>query len=87
MGTSFVVGSSPIIEDRGRRKGGGFVLPAEISHRCPLLFYEILLRIFYNKINIISFEKLVFRHSTKVVLTLRKDGTNEHNIEHIELRR
>lgn len=43
---------------------------------------------FYNKINIISFEKLVFPNIQQevVLLLCEKNETESHNIEHIELR-
>jgi adenine-specific DNA-methyltransferase len=42
---------------------------------------------FYNKINIISFKKLVFPNIQQevVLLLCEKNDTKEHNIEHIEL--
>jgi adenine-specific DNA methylase len=43
---------------------------------------------FYNKINIISFEKLVFPNIQQevVLLLCEKNGSNSHLIEHLELR-
>lgn len=83
---SFVVGSSLLLNERGGKIG--FVLPAEILQ---VSFAEQLRRFiahFYNKINIISFEKLVFPNIQQevVLLLCEKNETRDHNIEHIELK-
>ncbi|MCD4793705.1 MAG: class I SAM-dependent methyltransferase [Bacteroidales bacterium] len=82
---SFVVGSSLLLKEQGKI---GFVLPAEIlqvSYAQPLREF---LGQFYNKINIISFEKLVFPDIQQevVLLLCEKNCTNTHLIEHLELR-
>jgi len=82
---SFVVGSSLLLKDEGKI---GFVLPAEIlqvSYAQPLREF---LGQFYNKINIVSFEKLVFPDIQQevVLLLCEKNKTNTHLIEHLELR-
>lgn len=82
---SFVVGSSLLLKESGKV---GFVLPAEIlqvSYAQPLR--EFLAR-FYNKITIVSFEKLVFPDIQQevVLLLCEKNESNTHLIEHIELR-
>lgn len=82
---SFVVGSSLLLKETGKI---GFVLPAEIlqvSYAQPLREY---LAQFYNKINIVSFEKLVFPDIQQevVLLLCEKNKTNTHLIEHLELR-
>ncbi|MDL1976166.1 MAG: class I SAM-dependent methyltransferase [Deltaproteobacteria bacterium] len=82
---SFVVGSSLLIKEQGKI---GFVLPAEIlqvSYAQPLREF---LGQFYNKINIVSFEKLVFPDIQQevVLLLCEKNNTNTHLIEHLELR-
>lgn len=82
---SFVVGSSLLLNEEGKI---GFVLPAEIlqvSYAKPLREY---LAHFYNKINIVSFEKLVFPNIQQevVLLLCEKNKTNSHLIEHLELR-
>lgn len=82
---SFVVGSSQLLKDEGKI---GFVLPAEIlqvSYAQPLRQF---LAKFYNKINIVSFEKLVFPNIQQevVLLLCEKNNTNTHLIEHLELR-
>lgn len=82
---SFVVGATQLLKERGKI---GFVLPAEILQ----VSYAQKLRQFiskeYNKINIISFEKLVFPDIQQevVLLLCEKNGTESHLIEHIELR-
>lgn len=82
---SFVVGSSLLLKEEGKI---GFVLPAEIlqvSYAKPLRNF---LAHFYNKINIVSFEKLVFPDIQQevVLLLCEKNKTNTHLIEHLELK-
>ncbi|RLD58702.1 MAG: class I SAM-dependent methyltransferase, partial [Bacteroidetes bacterium] len=82
---SFVVGSSLLLKEKGKI---GFVLPAEIlqvSYAQPLREF---LGQFYNKINIVSFEKLVFPDIQQevVLLLCEKNNTNTHLIEHLELK-
>lgn len=82
---SFVVGSSLLLKKEGKI---GFVLPAEIlqvSYAQPLREF---LAHFYNKINIVSFEKLVFPNIQQEVILLLCEKTNSssHLIEHLELR-
>ena len=82
---SFVVGSSLLLKEQGKI---GFVLPAEIlqvSYAQPLREF---LGKFYNNINIVSFEKLVFPDIQQevVLLLCEKNNTNTHLIEHLELR-
>jgi adenine-specific DNA-methyltransferase len=83
---SFVVGSSLLLKDKGGRIG--FVLPAEILQVSFAQQLRTFLAHFYNKINIISFEKLVFPDIQQevVLLLCEKNNSKEHNIEHIELR-
>lgn len=83
---SFVVGSSLLLKDKGGKIG--FVLPAEILQVSFALQLRRFIALFYNKINIISFEKLVFPNIQQevVLLLCEKNETNEHNIEHIELK-
>lgn len=82
---SFVVGSSLLLKEQGKI---GFVLPAEILQ----VYYAQPLREFsgqfYNKINIVSFEKLVFPDIQQevVLLLCEKNKTTTHLIEHLELR-
>jgi adenine-specific DNA methylase len=83
---SFVVGSSILLKDKGGKIG--FVLPAEILQVSFALQLRKFIAQFYNKINIISFEKLVFPDIQQevVLLLCEKNGSKEHNIEHIELK-
>jgi len=83
---SFVVGSSLLLKDKGGKIG--FVLPAEILQVSFAQQLRTFIANFYNKINIISFEKLVFPNIQQevVLLLCEKNGTDEHNIEHIELK-
>jgi adenine-specific DNA methylase len=62
---SFVVGSSLLLKDKGGKIG--FVLPAEILQVSYAQQLRTFLARFYNKINIISFEKLVFPKEMTVV--------------------
>ncbi|MHB0755799.1 Eco57I restriction-modification methylase domain-containing protein [Polaribacter sp. M15] len=82
---SFVVGSSLLLKEEGKI---GFVLPAEIlqvSYAQPLREF---LANFYNKINIVSFEKLVFPDIQQevVLLLCEKNKSKTHLIEHLELK-
>lgn len=83
---SFVVGSSLLLKETGGKIG--FVLPAEILQVSYAQQLRTFLAHFYNKINIISFEKLVFPDIQQevVLLLCEKDQSEEHHIEHIELR-
>src|SRR3989338_7227877 len=54
---SFVVGSSLLLKDKGKI---GFVLPAELLQVSYAKQLRNYLTHFYNKINIVSFKKLVF---------------------------
>lgn len=82
---SFVVGSSLMLNDNGKM---AFVLPAEILQVSYAKQLREFLAHFYNKINIVSFEKLVFPNIQQevVLLLCEKDSTDTHTIEHIELR-
>lgn len=81
---SFVVGASQLLKETGKI---GFVLPAEILQ----VSYAKQLRTFlannFNKINIVSFQKLVFPDIQQevVILLCEKDNSNLHRIDHIEL--
>lgn len=82
---SFVVGSSLLLKETGKI---GFVLPAEIlqvSYAQPLREF---LGHYYNKINIISFEELVFPNIQQevVLLLCEKNGDDSNLIEHLELK-
>jgi adenine-specific DNA-methyltransferase len=82
---SFVVGSSLLLKEVGKI---GFVLPAEILQVSYAKQLRNFLAHYFNKINIISFETLVFpKIQQEVVLLLcEKDLTDDHYIDHIELR-
>ena len=82
---SFVVGSSLLLKEEGGKIG--FVLPAEILQVSYAQQLRAFIAKFYNKINIISFEKLVFPNIQQevVLLLCEKNNSQEHNIEHIEL--
>lgn len=81
---SFVVGSSLLLKDVGKL---GFVLPAEILQVGYAKQLRIFLAHFYNKINIISFKKLVFPNIQQEVILLlcEKNKSDSHLIEHLEL--
>ena len=83
---SFVVGSSLLLKSYGGKIG--FVLPAEILQVSFAQQLRNFIAHYYNKINIISFEKLVFPDIQQevVLLLCEKNDSKSHNIEHIELR-
>jgi len=82
---SFVVGSSLLLKEEGGKIG--FVLPAEILQVSFAKQLRSFLAHYFNKINIISFKKLVFPNIQQevVLLMCEKDNSKNHNIEHIEL--
>ena len=82
---SFVVGSSLLLKDNGKI---GFVIPAELLQVSYAQQLRDFLAHFYNKINIISFEKLVFSDIQQevVLLLCEKNESGSHLIEHLELR-
>jgi adenine-specific DNA-methyltransferase len=82
---SFVVGSSLLLKDTGKI---GFVLPAELLQVSYAQQLREFLAYFYNKINIISFEKLVFPDIQQevVLLLCEKNESTTHLIDHLELR-
>jgi len=81
----FVVGSSLLLKEHGKI---GFVLPAEILQVSYAQTLREFLAKFYNKINIVSFEKLVFPDIQQevVLLLCEKNNSKTHLIEHLELR-
>ena len=83
---SFVVGSSLLLKESGGKIG--FVLPAEVLQVSYAQQLRNFIGHFYNKINIISFEKLVFPNIQQevVLLLCEKNQSAEHKIEHLELR-
>jgi len=82
---SFVVGSSLLLKENGKI---GFVIPAELLQVSYAQQLRDFLAHFYNKINIISFEKLVFPDIQQevVLLLCEKNESDSHLIEHLELR-
>lgn len=82
---SFVIGSSLLLKETGKI---GFVLPAEILQVSYAIQLREFLAKFYNKINIISFEKLVFPDIQQevVLLLCEKDITKTHQINHLEVK-
>ena len=82
---SFIVGSSLLLKEKGKI---GFVVPAEILQVSYAQQLREYLAHFYNKINIISFEKLVFPDIQQevVLLLCEKNCDESHLIEHLELK-
>lgn len=82
---SFIVGSSLLLKETGKI---GFVVPAELLQVSYAKQLRNFLAHFYNKINIISFEKLVFEgiQQEVVLLLCEKSNCDEHYIEHIEVK-
>jgi adenine-specific DNA-methyltransferase len=82
---TFVVGCSQLLKETGKM---GFVIPSELL----MVKYAQQLRQYlaknFNKINIISFENLVFEEIQQevVLLLCEKNCTDEHLIEHIEVK-
>ena len=82
---TFVVGCSQLLKETGKM---GFVIPSELLQ----VTYAQQLRQFlarnFNKINIISFENLVFEEIQQevVLLLCEKTGGEKHLIEHIEVK-
>jgi adenine-specific DNA methylase len=81
---SFVIGASLLLKSNGKI---GFVLPAEILQVSYAKPVRDFLSNFYNKINIVSFKKLVFQQIQQevVLLLCEKNQSSSHLIEHIEL--
>ena len=81
---SFVVGSCLLLKAQGKI---GFVVPAEILQVSYAQQLREFLAHFFNKINIVSFKKLVFPDIQQeiVLLLCEKNGTDSHYIEHLEL--
>ena len=81
---SFVVGSSLLLKEQGKI---GFVVPAELLQVSYAKQLREFLSRFYNKINIISFKKLVFPDIQQEVILLlcEKNTSSFHLIEHLEV--
>ncbi len=82
---TFIIGSTLLLKNRGKI---AFVVPADILQ----VTYAKQLRNFliktFNRVNIISFEQLVFDDIQQevVLLLCEKDGSNSHSIDHIDVR-
>lgn len=81
---SFIVGSSLLLKDIGKI---GFVIPAEILQVSFAKQIRNFLAHYYNKINIVSFRKLVFPNIQQevVLLLCEKNENHSHLIEHLEV--
>lgn len=82
---TFVVGCSQLLKEHGKM---GFVIPSELLQVTYAQQLRQFLSHYFNKINIISFENLVFEEIQQevVLLLCEKTGGDEHLIEHIEVR-
>lgn len=82
---TFVVGCCQLLAPKGKL---GMVLPSELLQVKYAKQLRKFLADFFNKITIISFKNLVFEEIQQevVILLCDKDGTTEHNIEHLELK-
>ena len=82
---SFIIGASLLLKDKGKI---GFILPAEVLQVTYAKQLRVYLSKFFHKINIISFQKLVFPDVQQevVLLLCEKNSVLSHNIEHIEVR-
>lgn len=81
---SFVVASTMLLKENGKI---GFVLPAELLQVSYAKTLRNYLAHSFNKINIISFQQLVFPEIQQevVLLLCEKNNTEKHSIEHLEL--
>ena len=82
---TFVVGCSLLLAEHGKM---GFVIPSELLQVTYAQQLRKFLATTFNKINIISFENLVFEEIQQevVLLLCERTGTGEHLIEHIEIK-
>ena len=82
---TFVVGCSLLLKEKGRM---GFVIPSELLQVTYAQQLRKYLATSFNKINIISFKNLVFEEIQQevVLLLCERTGTNEHLVEHIEVK-
>lgn len=81
---TFVVGCSMLLKEQGKL---GFVVPSELLQVKYAQQLRKFLETHFNKINIISFENLVFEDIQQevVLLLCEKNRSSEHLIEHIEV--
>lgn len=82
---TFVVGSSLLLRNNGKM---GFVIPSDLLQVKYAQQLRKYLASQFNKINIISFKNLVFEEIQQevVLLLCEKNGSDEHLIEHIEIK-
>lgn len=82
---TFVVGCSLLLKETGKM---GFVIPSELLQVTYAQQLRKYLATLFNKINIISFENLVFEEIQQeiVLLLCERTGAGEHLIEHIEVK-
>ena len=82
---TFVVGCSLLLKEHGKM---GFVIPSELLQVTYAQQLRKYLATSFNKINIVSFENLVFEEIQQevVLLLCERTGTGEHLIEHIEVK-
>lgn len=82
---TFVVGCSLLLKETGKM---GFVIPSELLQVTYAQQLRKYLATSFNKINIISFENLVFEEIQQevVLLLCERTGSGEHLIEHIEVK-
>lgn len=82
---TFVVGCSLLLKETGKM---GFVIPSELLQVTYAQQLRKYLATSFNKINIISFENLIFEEIQQevVLLLCERTGTGEHLIEHIEVK-
>lgn len=81
---TFVVGCSMLLKEQGKL---GFVVPSELLQVKYAQQLRKFLETHFNKIDIISFENLVFEDIQQevVLLLCEKNLSSEHLIEHIEV--
>jgi adenine-specific DNA methylase len=81
---SFVVGASLLLKEKSKI---AFVLPAELLQVSYAQELRKYLSVSFNKINIISFKKLVFPEIQQEVVLLLCEKNNDvsHTIEHLEI--
>jgi len=82
---TFVIGSCQLLKERGKI---GFVIPTDLLQVTYAKQLRQYLAQQFNKINIITFENLVFEEIQQdvVLLLCEKNGTNDHKIEHVEVK-
>ena len=82
---TFVVGCTLLLKERGKM---GFVIPSELLQVTYARQLRKYLAQSFNKINIISFENLVFEQIQQevVLLLCERTGSEEHLIEHVEVK-